>query len=98
MSRSQIDAYRARAYGRIVRVLHDIAPAKLHAAELDLFRDTADALMFGDAGADAALADAYSLARDLVSSGRWTSERAARLLHDLRACGAPGTSGLPEAA
>jgi DNA polymerase-3 subunit epsilon len=46
----------------------------------------------------AALADTHTLARDLVTSQRWTSERAARLLHDIRACGPAEASGLREAA
>jgi hypothetical protein len=93
-----IDASRTHAYGRIVRLLPDIGTAKLHPAELELIRETADALMFDDAEANATLTDAHALARDLVSGGRWTSERAARLLHDLHACGAPHASILPNAA
>jgi hypothetical protein len=93
-----IDTSRIHAYGRIVRLLRDIGAAKLHPAELELVRETADALMFDDPEANAALADAHALARDLVSSGRWTSERAARLLQDLRACAAPYGSVLPNAA
>jgi hypothetical protein len=98
MTRPVIDASRTHAYARTVRLLRDIGPAKLHPAELELLRQTADALMFDDPEANAALGDADALARDLVSSGRWTSERAARLLHDLHACGAPDRSVLPNAA
>jgi hypothetical protein len=38
------------------------------------------------------------LARDLVTSQRWTSERAGRMLRDIRACGPPERAALPEAA
>jgi hypothetical protein len=97
-----IEASRARAYGQIVDVLREIGPAKLHAAEIEVIRSAADALLFSHdvAGAEAraALADAHTLARDLVTSQRWTSERAARLLHDIRACGPPERAALPEAA
>jgi hypothetical protein len=97
-----IEASRARAYGQIVNVLREIGPAKLHAAEIEVVRSAADALLFShdaaDAEARAALADAHTLARDLVTSQRWTSERAARLLGDIRACGPPERAALPEAA
>jgi hypothetical protein len=97
-----IEASRARAYGQIVDVLREIGPAKLHAAEIEVVRSAADALLFShdtaDAEARAALADAHTLARDLVTSQRWTSERAARLLGDIRACGPPERAALPEAA
>jgi hypothetical protein len=97
-----IEASRARAYGQIVDVLREIGPAKLHAGEIELVRGAADALLFAadldDAEARAALADAHTLARDLVTSQRWTSERAARLLHDVRACGPADGAALPEAA
>jgi hypothetical protein len=97
-----IEASRARAYGQIVDVLREIGPAKLHAAEIEVVRSAADALLFShdvaDPEARAALADAHTLARDLVSSQRWTSERAARLLHDIRACGPAEWAVLREAA
>jgi hypothetical protein len=97
-----IDASRARAYGQIVDVLREIGPAKLHAAEIEVVRSAADALLFShddaDAEARAALADAHTLARNLVTSQRWTSERAAGLLHDIRSCGPPARAALPEAA
>jgi hypothetical protein len=97
-----IEVSRVRAYGRIVDVLREIGPAKVHAAEIELVRGAADAQLFAadldDGEARAALADTHTLARDLVTSQRWTSERAARLLHDIRACGPAVTSGLREAA
>lgn len=97
-----IEVSRVRAYGRIVDVLREIGPAKLHAAEIELVRGAADAQLFAadldDGEARAALADTHTLARDLVTSQRWTSERAARLLHDIRACGPADASGLREAA
>ena len=97
-----IEVSRVRAYGRIVDVLREIGPAKLHAAEIELVRGAADAQLLAadldDGEARAALADTHTLARDLVTSQRWTSERAARLLHDIRACGSAEASGLREAA
>jgi hypothetical protein len=97
-----IEVSRVRAYGRIVDVVREIGPAKLHAAEIELVRGAADAQLLAanrdDEEARAALADTHTLARDLVTSQRWTSERAARLLRDIRACGPAEASGLREAA
>jgi hypothetical protein len=85
---------RTQAYGRVVKTLDDIGPAKLQAAEQEGVREAADTLIFAAEPdeARAALEDVDALAAHLVASGRWTTERAQQLLDDLLACGpvAPG--------
>ena len=76
----KMNAERTQAYGRVIKTLDDLGPAKLQPAELMRIRDAADTLIFA-AGLDDALAE------HLVSSGRWTSERADQLVSDLLACG-----------
>ena len=81
---------RTQAYGRIVKTLEDLGPAKLLATEQVRIRDAADTLIFAsDADHDvlAAVEDVRTLAENLVESGRWTDERAATLLDDVSACG-----------
>ena len=80
---------RTQAYGRVVKTLEDIGPAKLQPAELDRVRDAADGLIFAADLDDArrTLEDFDALIEHLISSGRWTSERAEQLAADLLACG-----------
>ena len=80
---------RTQAYGRVVKTLEDIGPAKLQPAEQDRIREAADTLIFAADPADAgrALADVETLAAHLVASDRWTAERADGLVRDLEACG-----------
>jgi hypothetical protein len=81
---------RTQAYGRIVKTLEDLGPAKLLANEQVRIRDAADTLVFAsDADHDvlAAVDDVRTLAEHLVESGRWTEERAAKLVDDASACG-----------
>ena len=80
---------RTQAYGRVVRTLDDIGPAKLQPAEQERIREAADTLIFAvDLDeARAALEDVDALAEHLVASGRWTPERALKLVDDLVACG-----------
>jgi hypothetical protein len=81
---------RAQAYGRVVKTLDDMGPAKLHDLERQRIRNAADTLVFsapGELDALDALADIESLARDLADSGRWTGERAGQLADDVAACG-----------
>jgi len=80
---------RTQAYGRVVKTLEDIGPAKLQPAEQDRIREAADTLIFAvdEAEARAALADVEALAAHLVASGRWTPDRADELVHDVLACG-----------
>ena len=82
-------ADRTRAYGRVVKTLDDIGPAKLQPAEQARIREAADTLIFAadPDEAFAALEDVDALAGHLAASGRWTAERAQRLLDDLVACG-----------
>ena len=80
---------RTQAYGRIVKTLDDVGPAKLQRAELQRVRDAADTLIFAfDLDeARAALEDIDALSEHLVDSGRWSDERAQQLLDDILACG-----------
>ena len=80
---------RTQAYGRVVNTLEDLGPAKLLAGEQELIREAADTLIFAADLDDArrALADIDALAEHLVASGRWTAERADRLVADLLDCG-----------
>ncbi len=81
---------RTQAYGRIVKTLEDLGPAKLLAAEQERIRDAADTLIFASGPDDhvvAALEDVRTLAGHLAESGRWTEERAAALVDDVAATG-----------
>jgi hypothetical protein len=80
---------RTQAYGRIIKTLEDIGPAKLQPAEEQRIRDAADNLLFAADldEARATLADVDALAEHLVGSGRWTSERTAELVQNLQGCG-----------
>jgi hypothetical protein len=82
-------ADRTQAYGRVVKTLEDIGPAKLQAAEQERIRDAADNLIFAADldEAQATLEDVEALSAHLVASGRWTTERADELVSDLLACG-----------
>ena len=80
---------RTQAYGRVVKTLDDVGPAKLQRAELQRVRDAADTLIFAfDLDeARAALEDIDALTEHLVESGRWSDERAQQLVDDILACG-----------
>jgi hypothetical protein len=80
---------RTQAYARVVKLLEDIGPAKLLPAEQERIREAADTLIFATGVDDArtALDDVDALVDHLVSSGRWTPERAEQLAVDLLACG-----------
>ena len=81
---------RTHAYGRVVKMLDDLGPTKLQPAELERIREAADTLIFAE-GADrdviAAVEDVRALADHLAETGRWTEERAAKLVDDLSDCG-----------
>ena len=80
---------RTQAYGRIVKTLEDLGPAKLQPVEQERIREAADNLIFA-AGLDEArptLMDIEELAEHLVATDRWTAERAEQLVADLLACG-----------
>jgi hypothetical protein len=85
----KMTAERTQSYGRVIKTLEEIGPAKLQPAEQDRIRDAADTLIFAADldQARAAMADVDALADHLVGSGRWTSERADQLVSDLLACG-----------
>jgi hypothetical protein len=82
---------RAQAYGRVVQLLDELGPTKLNPAEQERIRTAADTLLFAedpvDEGAHRALDDIDELAQHLTGSGRWTDERARRLVDDVTACG-----------
>jgi hypothetical protein len=80
---------RTQAYGRVVKTLEDLGPAKLQPAEQDRVRDAADTLIFasGIEETRAVMADIETLAEHLVVSDRWSDERAKQLVDDLLACG-----------
>ena len=82
-------AERTQAYGRVMKTLQDMGPAKLQPSEQERIRDAADTLIFA-AEIDetrATLRDLAQLAEHLVSTGRWTEERTDELVEDLLACG-----------
>jgi hypothetical protein len=80
---------RTQAYGRLIKTLENIGPAKLQPAEQDRIRDAADTLIFAAEldEARAALTDVEVLAEHLTTSGRWTAESADALIQNLQACG-----------
>jgi hypothetical protein len=83
---------RSEAYGRVMRTLEDLGPAKLTESERDRIRLAADTLFFAeDLGSDAeareAVSDITALARHLVESERWLDESARKLLQDVLATG-----------
>ena len=84
-----MNSERTQAYGRVVKTLEDLGPAKLQPAEQARVREAADTLIFAADldDARAAMADVDSLAEHLVASGRWSEERAKQLVDDLLACG-----------
>jgi hypothetical protein len=80
---------RTQAYGRVLRTLEDVGPAKLHPSEQARIREAADSLLFAPTldAARAALQDADALSEHLVATDRWSEERAAELAQDILACG-----------
>jgi hypothetical protein len=84
-----MNSHRTHAYGRVVKTLDDLGPAKLQPAELDTIRDAADTLIFSSTAEEtrAALTGVRELTDHLVAVDRWTDERAEQLLSDLEACG-----------
>jgi polyhydroxyalkanoate synthesis regulator phasin len=80
---------RTQAYGRVIKTLEDLGPAKLQHGEQQRIRDAADTLIFASDldEARASLEDVDALAEHLVASDRWSEERARQLVDDLLACG-----------
>ena len=90
---------RSQAYRRVMHTLDELGPSKLLDEEQDRIRHAADNLIFAsdleqDGSAQTALDDVGRLCRSLVESGRWEKVTAARLNHDLRACGPETIPGL----
>ena len=83
-----MDTDRSKAYGRVVKTLDDLGPAKLTVAEQHVIRTAADALLF-DGDAYDELAAVEDLAQQLVDAGRLSAERARLLVDDVAACGPP---------
>lgn len=86
-----VTSERARAYGRVVKTIDNLAAAKLQPYEVASIREAADTLLFSEdisaPGAREALAEVEALATHLVDSDRWTDDRARRLVDDVVACG-----------
>ena len=84
-----MNSERTYAYGRVVKTLEEMGPAKLLGNEQTRIRDAADTLVFAADldEARAALEDVDALAEHLVASGRWSDERAKQLVEDILACG-----------
>jgi hypothetical protein len=85
---------RSIAYGRVMKTLADMGPAKLQPAEQEIVREAADAMFFaddldGNVSAAEALSRLGRLAAQLVEANRWLFDTADRLVHDVEACG-PG--------
>ena len=82
-------AERTQAYGRVMKTLQDMGPAKLQPSEQERIREAADTLIFAADidDARAVLRDLAQLAEHLVATGRWTEERTDELVEDLLACG-----------
>jgi hypothetical protein len=83
---------RAQAYGRVMEAIADFDGTSLHADEIQVIRETADALLFcedleADSGAAEALDRFHALTDLLLENGRVSSERVGRLTADVEACG-----------
>jgi hypothetical protein len=81
-----MNSERSLAYGRVVKTLADLGPAKLQPAEQAAIRAAADALFF-DGDAYEELAAVEDLAQAMVDADRLTPERARALVDDVAACG-----------
>jgi hypothetical protein len=95
---------RARAYGRVLSLIDELGPAKLHADEQQAIRDAADALLFAfdvstDADAKAAIDHLDDVMERLVAGERLIPETSDAILDAVEACG-PATEplSLPTAA
>jgi hypothetical protein len=85
-------ADRSQAYGRVMKTLADMGPAKLQPRERELIREAADAMLFADdlaedAHAQMAMGALQELAEALVEADRWMFQTADRLLRDVEDCG-----------
>jgi hypothetical protein len=94
---------RANAYQRVVETLRNVGSVTLWPAEVACIREAADALLFcRDLDVDAAVREAMTalgaVGDAIVAAGRWTPQRAQRLLDDVWACGPGAALVLPSAA
>jgi hypothetical protein len=79
---------RSLAYGRVMKTLADIGPAKLHADEQELVREAADTLFFAEDARDSEIVDRVdALVTRLVDSGRLLEETGHKLMQDLEDAG-----------
>ncbi len=83
---------RSQAYGRVMKWLADVGPAKLNGPEQDIVRNAADSLFFcedlaADDQAQEAVAELKAMTARLVEADRWLPETADRLLADVEGCG-----------
>lgn len=81
-----MDNVRSEAYGRVIKTLDEMGPAKLSTAEQQTIRTAADALLFEGDGYDE-LAAVEDLVQQLVDADRWAAERGRQLVDDVAACG-----------
>ena len=95
---------RARAYGRVMTLIQELGPAKLHADEQQAVREAADALLFttdvaSDPEARAALNHLDGVMERLVEADRLLPETSDAILDAVEGCG-PQTEplALPTAA
>ena len=92
-------AERSQAYGRVMKTLADMGPAKLQPRERELIREAADAMFFAeemdDAHAQMAYADLHEMAERLIESERWLFQTADRLMRDVEDCGPSETVAVP---
>ena len=87
-----MNADRSRAYAHVIRLVDDLAAAKLHPHEQAVVREAADALLFttditADDEARAALDRLEDTVDALLASDRITPELGEALLHAVEACG-----------
>jgi hypothetical protein len=85
-------AERAEAYGRVMKTLADMGPAKLQPRERDLVREAADAMLFWDGYDDypearMAFVELELMLERLIESDRWLSTAVDRLMRDVEECG-----------
>src|SRR5687768_12907789 len=83
---------RARAYGRVMTLISELGPAKLHADEQQAIREAADALLFtadvtSDAEARTALNRLDGVMERLVANERLLPEASDAILDAVEGCG-----------
>jgi hypothetical protein len=91
-SLSHMTSDRAQAYGRVMETISDFEGSTLHADEVQVIREAADALIFcedleADRSATEALDRFHALTDQLLENGRISSERLGQLTANVEACG-----------